>query len=168
MPERLRRALLAALLPALLLAGGETRAARPNGSAVVTRVSDGDTIWVRVANTGKRRKLRLLGIDAPEICQRGGQEARAALAARVLGQRVELESRLDDRYGRALVHVTYRGEDVARWLVQSGLAWSPGFRWHPGPYADEERAARAARRGLWADTAPVLPRDFRRQHGPCA
>ena len=135
--------------------------------ATVTRVSDGDTLWVRMDDGGTRRKLRLIGIDAPELCQSHGAEARAALAALVLGRQIAIESRFDDDYGRALAQVTQDGRDIARWLVAHGHAWSPGFRWHPGRYAQEERQARSARAGLWAQDQPMSPRDFRASHGPC-
>ena len=55
---------------------------------VVTRVSDGDTLWVRPVNGGKPRKLRIDGIDAPEICQTWGVKSREALSSRVLNQTV--------------------------------------------------------------------------------
>ena len=54
--------------------------------ARVTHVTDGDTIWVQVESADAPRKLRLLGIDAPEICQAGGEASRAALQA-LLAQR---------------------------------------------------------------------------------
>ena len=40
--------------------------------ARVTRVFDGDTLWVQPLDGGRYRKLRLDGLDAPEICQSGG------------------------------------------------------------------------------------------------
>ena len=51
----------------------------------VTFVTDGDTLWVAPAQGGAVRKLRIDGLDAPEICQAGGVAARAVLmdAARV-------------------------------------------------------------------------------------
>jgi hypothetical protein len=70
---------------------------------VVTRVSDGDTLWVQPDDAARRPlKLRLHGIDAPELCQRWGLQARDALAARVLRQRVHVDVRARDNYGRAL------------------------------------------------------------------
>lgn len=155
-----RVALLLLLAP--LVAAAELRL------ATVTRVSDGDTLWVRMDDGGARRKLRLIGIDAPELCQAHGAEARDALAGLVLGRQIAIESRYDDDYGRALAHVTQDGRDVARWLVAQGHAWSPGFRWHRGRYAGEQREAQAARAGLWAQQDPPMPpRDFRASHGPC-
>ncbi len=157
-----RLAALLLLLLSPLVAAAQVRL------GTVTRVSDGDTLWVRMDDDGTRRKLRLIGVDAPEMCQPYGAEARDALAALVLGRQIAIESRYDDDYGRALAEVTQDGRDVARWLVLQGHAWSPGFRWHPGRYAGEQRQARAARAGLWAQQdEPTLPRDFRASHGPC-
>ncbi|MDP3310892.1 MAG: thermonuclease family protein, partial [Polaromonas sp.] len=68
--------LVAALWLACALQAG---AAQP-WQGTVTRVSDGDTLWVRPAAGGKPLKVRIDGIDAPEICQAGGRAARKALA----------------------------------------------------------------------------------------
>jgi endonuclease YncB( thermonuclease family) len=134
---------------------------------VVTRVSDGDTLWVRPLGGGKPRKLRLQGIDAPERCQAWGREASEHLAALVMGRQVQaLEGPVDD-HGRRLVRLMRGDLDVGAQLVREGHAWSHRFRHDPGPYAAEEREARLARRGLFADPAAVPPRQFRRQHGPC-
>ncbi|MDO9358012.1 MAG: thermonuclease family protein, partial [Polaromonas sp.] len=56
----------------------------------VTHVTDGDTLWVKPSSGGKALKIRIHGIDAPEICQTGGQASRAALAVRVRGRPVAL------------------------------------------------------------------------------
>ncbi len=150
----------------LALAAG-ARADEPERyDARVVRVFDGDTVWVQPTAGGRWRKLRLYGIDAPEICQPGGLAARDAVAARVLGQVVQVAERASDDYGRGIVQLRWRGEDVNRWLVQTGHAWA--HRWRgQGPYRDEEDAARQARRGLFAQDVPQLPRDFRRLNGPC-
>ncbi len=139
-------------------------------SGVVTRVSDGDTVWVRPddAPERKRVKVRLVGIDAPERCQPWGAEAAAALSARVLNRRVEVPTRGVDAHGRLLGGLRLAdGSDVAAWMVSQGLAWSPRHRRHPGPYAREQREARERRAGLFADAAPMEPWLFRRMHGPC-
>jgi len=135
---------------------------------VVVRVSDGDTLWV--APDGARRKplkVRLAGIDAPERCQADGEQARSALAAHVLQRRVEVQVRARDGFGRLVARVVADGEDVNAWIVARGHAWSPGWQHQPGPYAREEREARVAKRGLFAQAAPVEPRRFRRMHGAC-
>ena len=134
---------------------------------IVTHVSDGDTVWVQPLHGGEAHKVRLLGIDAPEICQTGGLAARDALATRVLRQVVTVNERQRDHYGRALVHLTHQGEDVGAWLVVRGHAWAYHWRYGEGVYAGEERQARAQKKGLFADRNAEVPRDFRRRHGPC-
>lgn len=162
--------LLRALAAGLLLAAtGALRAEAFDGW--VTRVSDGDTLWVAPQREDGRRgrpvKLRLVGLDAPERCQAHGEAARAALAGWVLKQRVQVDRGARDVYGRPLVTLRLAGEDLGARLVRQGHAWSARYRDDPGPYAREEAAARAARRGLFADPAAERPRDFRKRHGPC-
>lgn len=134
-------------------------------TARVSRVHDGDTVWVRPLAGGPYRKLRLLGIDAPEICQDGGVAARDALAGRILQQVVRVEERGDDSYGRGLARIELEGEDLNAWLVQQGLAWSYGGG-RKG-YARLQARAEKERRGVFARPLPETPRDFRRRHGPC-
>ncbi len=137
-------------------------------SGIVTKISDGDTLWIKPAPDQRPAKVRLQGIDAPEICQAWGAEARDALAQRVLRRRVTINTRRNDDYGRALARIDLDGEDVAGWMVQQGHAWSYRYRRDEGPYAAQQTAARAARRGLFADSQAERPRDFRQRHGPCA
>jgi endonuclease YncB( thermonuclease family) len=159
-------------LTALACVGASAQASAPHDdeayAARVSRVFDGDTIWVKPLAGGRYRKLRLDGIDAPEICQPGGTLARDALADRVLDQEVQVRVRSHDDYGRGLARISHQGEDVGGWLVARGVAWS--YRWgrSPGPYAKQEAASRQAGLGVVADPTAELPRDFRRRHGPCA
>ncbi|MGH6627560.1 MAG: thermonuclease family protein [Burkholderiaceae bacterium] len=148
-----------------LLWGGAALARSFQG--VVTHVSDGDTLWVRPAAGGEPRKLRLQGIDAPEICQAFGAQSRDALASRLLHQSVVVSTRARDSYGRALGHIRRHGEDMGAWMVGQGYAWSYHYRRNPGPYAAEQAQAQLRRRGLWAIGGAIEPRDFRRRHGGC-
>lgn len=136
-------------------------------SGVVTRVVDGDTVWVAVAGGGKPIKVRIEGIDAPEICQPGGTSSQQALRRRLLGSQVSLSMRLQDDYGRTLATIHQQGEDVGRWMVSSGHAWSYRYRGRARLYAEEEARARAARRGLFGQSDPEDPRSFRKRHGSC-
>jgi micrococcal nuclease len=133
----------------------------------VTRVSDGDTLWVRPADGGRPIKIRLDGVDAPEICQPGGREARNKLEQLVLRQPVTVEVRLRDDYGRAVATLRQAGRDVGELLVREGFAWNHRYHGVPGPYAAAEGEARAARRGVFGDPAALPPREFRERHGPC-
>lgn len=161
------------VLPLLMLGSGQSAHAQSPASgprvyeARVTRVFDGDTLWVKPLGGGRYRKLRLDGLDAPEICQRGGIASRDALAARVLEQVVTVNERSHDSYGRALAHLTHEGADMGALLVLHGHAWSYRWRYSQGPYATQEQQARAQKKGIFGDAAAEVPRDFRRRHGPC-
>jgi endonuclease YncB( thermonuclease family) len=163
---------LLGLCSAALPASSATTAAGGNAveavyAARVSRVFDGDTVWVRPLEGGRYRKLRLDGIDAPEICQAGGTASRDALARRVLNQVVTVSVRWHDDYGRGLAKLTHQGDDLAAWMVVQGQAWSYRWRRSLGPFKDEEERARRVRKGLFADAAAELPRTFRQRHGPC-
>lgn len=138
-------------------------------TAEVVGISDGDTLTVvSVVNGAKvQTKIRLHGVDAPESKQAFGTRAKEALSAKVFGKSVRIERRDVDRYGRTVANVFIGDGDNAR-LVNRELV-AEGFAWHYVKYApnDEglagaEKDARAAKRGLWADAAPVAPWDFRK------
>ena len=141
--------------------------ALPPWTGVVTHVVDGDTVHVRPLAGGAPRSLRLLGMDAPEICQEGGVAARDALNERVFQRQVQVQVQGSDDYGRDLVRLYLASEDVGQWMVQRGHAWSYRFRQDAGPYAESERHAQILRRGIFAGLPLENPRDFRRRHGPC-
>ena len=136
-------------------------------SAKATSIPDGDTLWVQPDAGGVPQKLRLQGVDAPEICQRGGLTARDALRALLAQRALRVQVNYLDNFGRGLARIEVDGQDVAAVMVQQGQAWSSRWRHSLGPYAAEEAVARHARRGLFADADPELPRDFRRRHGSC-
>ena len=156
----------------LLLAGvgGQVAIAIAATEAYFARavvVSDGDTLWVEPEDGGGQRKLRLQGIDAPEICQSGGVAAREALHALVMQRRLVVQVKYGDDNGRGLAHIEADGQDVAEAMVRQGQAWSYRWRRSLGPYAQQEAQARQAGRGVFAQPGSELPRDFRLRHGSC-
>lgn len=139
-------------------------------AGVVSRVIDGDTVWLAQPGRGKPVKVRINGIDAPEICQTGGVAARDALAGKVLGKSVQIavpKSRSRDDYGRVLGTLELNGEDIGRWMVRNGQAWSYSYKGRPGVYASEQWLARQAGRGLFATRRAEEPRNFRKRNGSC-
>jgi endonuclease YncB( thermonuclease family) len=153
------------LLLALLLAGSAQ--ARETFVGQVSYVTDGDTLWVQPDAGGAARKLRMLGMDAPEICQSGGKAARDLLAQLALQRRVAVKVSYYDRYGRGLATVAIDGQDLGARMVRAGQAWSYGWRGRPGLYAAEENAARQSHAGVFAVANPESPRAFRKRHGSC-
>ena len=127
------------------------------------RIIDGDTILVR----GKR--IRLAGIDAPEIGQRlggrvlgrsAGAAAAAELYAIVGRQRVTVRPVKTDPYGRLVAQVRIGELDVGAEMIRRGfaVAYATGNR----RYRGLEHQARAEGRGLWAHGFE-RPADFRRR-----
>ena len=133
---------------------------------VVSHVTDGDSLWVRPAAGAPAIEVRLQGIDAPEICQPFGPQAREALASRVLHRRVVVRTRARDGYQRTLGQVSLNGQDIGEWMVGNGYAWSYQYKRRRGAYSEQQSQARAARLGLWAGAA-MEPRQFRKSHGSC-
>ncbi len=137
----------------------------------VTYVTDGDTLWVQPSNQARNsasaRKIRIEGIDAPELCQRYGQESKNALEQLLLHKNVIIHTKRVDDYGRDVAKITFETRDIGTWMVNQGHAWSYHYRHSAGPYAVQERDAQSAKRGLFASSSPTEPRAFRREHGSC-
>ncbi|WP_169457888.1 thermonuclease family protein [Ottowia thiooxydans] len=173
-----RRPDLFRCLSALVLGGSAVVASAQEGArpragqswvAEVTYVVDGDSIWVRSEADGRRRKLRLEGVDAPEICQTHGPEARAAMQALVQGERMRITVRAYDRFGRGIASVRRASDelDIAGAMVAQGWAWTNTYKSRRGKYWREEALAREQGKGLFNDSSAISPTDFRLKHGPC-
>ena len=129
--------------------------------AVVVRVTDGDTLRVRMPN-GREESVRVLGIDTPEVypeVECGGPEASAAMVRLApVGSKIVLVSDPTqgnrDRYDRLLRYVTRSGEDVGFGQIASGHARVFVFRDDPfernRAYERAEARAEKDGRGSWA------------------
>ncbi len=161
---------LAGFVLAFLLVAGQGALAGAAGpreefEGQVVGIADGDTITVRHGQTTER--VRLYGVDCPERSQAFGQAARKFTSKAVFRQTVRVTVEDVDRYGRSVGLVEYgSGRLLNLELVQAGLAWVY-VHYCRLPLCEEFKAeeaqARAARRGLWADPAPVPPWEFRRK-----
>ena len=152
----MRLILSAVALVAAFAASGKTL------EGEVTRVSDGDTIWVRAnGEQGKRVKVRLDRIDAPESKQDYGFEAKEYLNGRIGGKTVKVEWEKKDQFGRILGIVYFEDTDINLEMVATGNAWHYAYFDNTPEYAEAEKSARAARPGLWAGESPINPYDFR-------
>ncbi|MBI4226455.1 thermonuclease family protein [Candidatus Roizmanbacteria bacterium] len=84
---------------------------------IVVRVVDGDSLDLKDG-----RRIRLLGIDAPERGKCMFEAGKAKLEEMVLGKRVRLEDIVTDDYGRNLANVFVGNILVNKVLVEEGLA----------------------------------------------
>ena len=62
-------------------------------------------------------------MDAPESAQPGGGEAQRALAKKLFRQRVTVDARGMDKYGRLVGRVFLNGRDISKEMVRDGHAW---------------------------------------------
>ncbi len=124
--------------------------------AQVVHVHDGDTL-----RTGKGEKIRLLGINSPEVPnnsqpgQTMGNEAKQRLSELLTGKIVQLQmdKEKQDTYGRSLAHVYLRnGAWINAQMVREGLAhvyiFAPNFR-RVSELLQAEQEARNSKRGIW-------------------
>ena len=130
----------------------------------VTRVSDGDAIWV--TDSAGKHKIRLDKIDAPESDQVFGKEAAQYLKDLVYGEEVEVRWAAKDKYGRILGIVYLKREngmvEVNLTMVKNGCAWHYSYHDKTPAYAEAEKDARKNRRGLWTSDSPVNPYRWRK------
>lgn len=132
----------------------------------ILKVVDGDT--VRVSILGKEEKVRLIGINAPELFSSNGEidclgDKSLKSAKEVLKEgmivRIISDTNVDDRdkYGRLLRYVvTPAGEDIGEKQISLGLAVENGYGsayMKQALYKNNEIKAKGDSRGLWADTA---------------
>lgn len=136
---------------------------------VVTHVVDGDTLDVRLVS-GKRERVRLLGIDAAErgACFAGqaAERARQLVASQPVVLRGDSTQDTRDRYGRLLAYVWMPGgRDLGYQLIAGGFAKVYVYRdafTRLSAYRTAESRAKTARAGLWractaATIRPVVP-----------
>lgn len=133
----------------------------PFGGEVVG-VLEGSAI--EVVRLGKTQRIHLYGLDCPEKGQPYGDEVKPALSALVFAMAVTVEPRGKDRSGRILADVLLAdGTNVSHVLVKEGRCW-----WSRKSAPDNaeleqlELEAREAKAGLWEDSEPVPPWEFRK------
>ena len=127
----------------------------------VVGVHDGDTVTC-LDESNQQQKVRLAEIDAPEIGQDYGKVSREALAEMVFGKTVEVDEDGKDRYGRWIAHLSVNGVDVNRQMVAGGNAWHYEDYSRDTSLAALQSQAQARRLGLWAQSNPIPPWDFRK------
>lgn len=126
--------------------------------ADVFRVIDGDTLEIR--HHGRSERVRIEGIDCPELTQPYGKQAKRAVMALVIGSSVTIKTHGRGRDGSLRADVIIaNGRQLSQILLEEGLAWRVATVDSSG--RDLEEGARYAKRGLWADANPTPPWKFR-------
>jgi len=132
----------------------------------VVAISDGDTLTVLDASK-QQHKIRLVGIDAPEIIQAFGEKAKNSLSDLVRGKTVTVSNLKVARNGWIVGKVTLSGRDINLEQIRRGYAWfyrayaKDLSRADATAYEQAESRAREERRGLWSEPGPLAPWDLR-------
>ena len=128
-------------------------------SGKVVSIHDGDTITILQNKT--QIKVRLFGIDAPELKQPYGKKSKQFLANLIAGEVVEVEGNGKDRYKRTIGTIYLNGADINAQMVKNGYAWA--YRKFSKKYTAHESKAKSQKLGLWQDKEPAPPWEWRRR-----
>ena len=126
-------------------------------SGKVVSIHDGDTITL--LQDKQQIKVRLFGIDAPELKQPYGKKSKQFLANLIAGEVVEVDENGKDRYKRTIGTIYLNGADINAQMVANGYAWA--YRKFSKKYAPQESKAKKQGLGLWRDKEPIPPWVFR-------
>lgn len=133
----------------------------------VLRVIDGDTIELLAKssktnpyNHMQKLKIRLYGIDAPELKQAYGKEAKEYLSALILKQEVKIIIEDKDKYQRLIATIFLNNKDINQAMVKNGYAHA--YESFSKKYLAEQADAKMFKLGLWQDERVVKPSEFRK------
>ncbi|MCX8523354.1 thermonuclease family protein [Chryseobacterium formosus] len=128
----------------------------------VIGVKDGDT--VELLMDGKPQVVRLSNIDCPEKKQPFGNNAKQFVSDLCFGKMVEVSGNgKKDRNKRLIAEIILSdGKNINKELVKNGLAWHFKKYSKDNSYDILEKQARKLKLGLWKDTNPIAPWDWRK------
>ncbi len=134
----------------------------------VVGVTDGDTITV-LDHQNVQHRIRVASIDAPERKQPYYSRSKEHLSKWIFNRTVVVESTKRDHYKRIIGQVFLDGHDIGLEQVRAGMAW--WYRAYSKEQTPEDRelyekaelAAKERKLGLWRDSAPIPPWEWRRR-----
>lgn len=129
---------------------------------VLEKIIDGDTVVL--VDDGQRIRLRLMDIDAPELAQAGGKQARRSLMQLCSQAEIAVTIHGQDRYQRPLGYLYCNGEEANAWQIAQGLAWFNGRYSNRLALQALEAEARAQGLGLWQAPQPMPPWQWRKRY----
>lgn len=128
-------------------------------SGKVVSIHDGDTITI--LQDKQQIKVRLFGIDAPELKQPYGKKSKQFLANLIADEVVEVDENGKDRYKRTIGTIYLNGTDINAQMVANGYAWA--YRKFSKKYAPQESQAKKQRLGLWQGKESIPPWEWRKR-----
>ena len=129
----------------------------------VIKVTDGDTIHIKSKNISKI-KVRLAGIDAPELKQPYGKKSKKILGNLIFNKKVKIKKVGVDRYGRVIGIVIKENLDVNHFLVINGHAWCYDHYNERAIIKTAESIAKRNKIGIWQQQNPIPPWKWRKRN----
>ena len=126
----------------------------------ILKVYDGDTITI-LNNNNEKIRIRLFGLDAPESNQSFGNISTKNLQTLCpIDSIANVKIKDKDKYGRIVGIVFCDGVNVNANQVKNGFAWA--YSEYAYRYIPLEMLARIKKKGLWSESNPIKPSDFRK------
>lgn len=122
-------------------------------------IHDGDTVTILTVQK-ERIKIRLYGIDAPELKQPFGKAAKRHLSKLTQGKNISIDLKGNDRYKRKLGILLAGNKDINAQMVADGYAWA--YVKFSKIYKHLEQSARSQNLGIWRSKYQTPPWEFRR------
>lgn len=128
----------------------------------VTRVSDGDTVILTDSKKNKT-KVRLDGIDAPEIGQEYGDESKEFVEKLILNKNVKVKVIGVDKYKRTLGVIYLDNLNINEELLANGLAWQYHYNKNE-KYTQLVKSAKSNGLNIWSDRKAMDPYEWRKKN----
>lgn len=128
----------------------------------INSIHDGDTINI-INDDGKKVKIRLYGIDAPEIKQDYGKKSRQCLEDMIADKKISYAVEDKDKYGRIVATIYADNININYEMIKKGCAWS--YFQYSKSLRNElaQLKAKYNNIGLWAEDNPQAPWEYRKQ-----
>lgn len=133
-----------------------------SGKYMCVGVSDGDTIWVMIE--GEKTRVKIDGVDCPELGQEFGINAKQFTSDLVSGKVIEVNLIGIGESNTPVAYILVEKDDVGIELLKAGLAWNlKRYKTDDPIYAYVEQDAKAGKVGLWSMANPIAPWDYRNE-----
>ncbi len=131
-------------------------------TAKVVGIKDGDTVVV-LDSLNNQTTLRLAEVDCPEKSQPFGTKAKQFTSDQIYLKTIKYVVTDTDRYGRSIAMLYYDTDNkyLSAEIIKAGMGWHYKKYSKSVELAKLEDIARKNKIGLWIDTNPIYPSDWR-------
>lgn len=137
----------------------------------VVGIVDGDTVTVLMKDKSQKR-FQIKGIDSPELEQAFGQQSRQRLTELILDKNVSIEYSKIKPNGEIFGKIFLNGKEIGLEMLQTGFSWCDAEQEEllnerdTKIYCSSEIDSRSKVIGLWQDSSPQPPWEFRKTYVP--